>query len=176
MKNHQKNKLPFILAGLGVLVIFFVLAGIVLHLLLNVPSKEQAEQAIRSAFSDILGASPERGNLVAQAIADNLSVSVEKVERDLLDQEVYNVTCTVANRDIQAVYAQMDESQQMTLNEFMQWFVQQLSEQPQLQYQETFVLYQDDTGYHVQMSEEQLDHCSGGLLSFIEGETSCNTE
>ena len=159
MKSRQKNKSLILLVGIGAAIFFLVLAWIIIQLFLDVPSEQQAEQAIRSEFSEILGVTPERGNIVAQAIADNLDVSVEKVERSPLDQKTYYVTCMVANRDIQSVYAQVDESQQMTLNEFMQWFVQKLSEQPQLQYQETFVLYKEDSEYQVQMSEEQLDHC-----------------
>lgn len=171
MKRHKKNKFLILLVGMGAFVFFFVLAWIIIQLIPGVPSKQQAEQAIRSEFFEILGVTPERGNIVAQAIAENLSVSVEKVERGPLDQKIYYVTCTVANRDIQGVYAQVDASQQMTLNEFMQWFIQKLSEQPQLQYQETFVLYREDSRYRVQMSEEQFDHCSGGLLGSIKGET-----
>ena len=169
MKSRQKNKSLILLVGIGAAIFFLFLAWIIIQLFLDVPSEQQAEQAIRSEFSEILGVTPERGNIVAQAIADNLDVSVEKIERGPLDQKTYYVTCMVANRDIQSVYTQVDESQQMTLNEFMQWFVQKLSEQPQLQYQETFVLYKEDSEYQVQMSEEQLDHCSGGLLRYIRG-------
>lgn len=175
MKKRKQNRLLFLWIGLGVLVFFLVLAAVCLRLILEVPSRQQAEQAIQSTFSEILGVSPDRGNLVAKAIAENLSVSAEKVERGSFDQDIYRVTCTVANRDIQAVYAQVDASQQMTMDQFMAWFVQRLSEQQMLEYQETFVLYKGGDGYRVQMTEEQFDHCSGGLIQWVRKETKGET-
>lgn len=171
MRNKKKkSNAKFILIGLIFILLVFLLM-IVIKFYFAGPNKQQVEQAIRSEFTAILGVSSDRRNQVAQVISENFSVTVESAERisSSSGEEGYRVKCTVANYDVGAVYAQINAEQQMTLNEFMQWFVQSLPEQQMLQYQEEFILYKEDNQYRVLFTSEQFDHCSGGLMSYFNG-------
>ena len=168
--RNKKGKVKFVFIGL-----IFILLAFPLMLMIKFcfagPTRQQAEQVIRSEFTAILAASSDRGNQIAQAISENFSVSIESIDRisSILESEEYRVKCTVANYDIGAVYAQVDTEQQMTLNDFMQWFVQRLLAQQMLYYQEEFILYKVGNQYRLQFTSEQFDHCSGGLMSYFNG-------
>lgn len=131
------------------------------------PTKQHAENVIRSEFSEIMAVDSSINPVVA-ALANGLDITIESVS---LGYNEYTVKCLISNYDIAAAYTEMTAgelaNEEMTLNDFLQRFVVCLTSQQRLNYEEEFVIQRDGKTYTTQFTQEQYDHCTGNLLTYI---------
>lgn len=165
-KSKKKNRIRSSFVGI-VAILLLCVSGAGVWLLHLRPTKQHAENVIRSEFSEIMAVDSSTNPVVA-ALANGLDITIESVS---LGYNEYTVKCLISNYDIAAAYTEMTAgelaNEEMTLNDFLQRFVVCLTSQPRLEYEEEFVIQRDGKTYTTQFTQEQYDHCTGNLLTYI---------
>lgn len=128
------------------------------------PSQDVAEQVLHDELSSKISSGAGE-NRVLQAIVDNAQIEVNHISWGV---RAVNVTCTVSNYDISAAFETIvDNEGEMSFAEFEQQFLNCLSEQSRLEYQEIVALKRAGNAYSVSYTNSQLDHLTGGLFTYM---------
>lgn len=140
-----------------------VAASIFVILLVH-PSKEDVQQILKDELYENISSGVAE-NRILEVVVENAIIEVESVSWGI--QEI-RAKCTVSNYDIAAAFATITaDDGEMTYDEFEQQFMTCLSAQPRVEHQETFTLRKIHGAYTVAFSNEQLDHLTGGFLTYI---------
>ena len=163
-KKKKRHLLP-VLLGLAVL-LAVLLAGGVFLLGRRKMTKETAEKLIRDQVSAVLSYDDTASPLL-QAVMDELDVQVQQLDRT---DSGYTAVCVLRNHDYAGALeqAQSQLGGQLSLTDYTAALADIYRRQPYLEQQATILLSETDGVYFVQLTEEQLDMCTGGVLSYYE--------
>ena len=122
------------------------------------------EDAIRSELYVVLGCDKEPENLLVNAIYQNFSVEIKSVD----NQEGNAVAeCVFRNRDFASAVKEIEgSSEKITYAEYQALLIDALNRQSVLETFDHLIFREEDGTLAVSFTELQLDHATGGLLTY----------
>lgn len=165
-----KKKKTKLLIVVCVAVLVLLVGAVVMAIVLNQnkgngalsDEKTAAEMAIREELGAVLGYGDD-SNPFLKAIVENFDVHVKSVSNDA--GQTYAVG-TFSNYDVAAAFSKIQATKEMTYDEYMDTIVQLLKQQNHVEKEVKVLIVEENGVMKAQLTEEQLDLATGGLLAY----------
>ena len=165
-----KKKKTKLLIVVCVVALVLIAGAVVLAIVLNQNggngSLSDEKTAVETAIREELGAVLGYGDYCSpflKAIVENFGVHVKSVSNEA--GQSYAV-CTFSNYDVAAAFSKIQATKEMTYDEYMNTIVQLLNKQKRVEKEVKVLIVEENGVMRAQLTEEQLDIATGGLLTY----------
>lgn len=127
--------------------------------------KDRLADKIKQDACAVLGFDKEDPSPLIKAIDSGMQVRIKKLEKIA---DGYTAVCEIGNHDFLKAVEQADQTEQgeQTLEEYVTDFAETYKAQPYRTMETTIELKKDGNDYTTQITEEQADAFTGGVLSY----------